>query len=156
MELTEDEIIQLYAKQCRHCNRNTLLHYEYEFTCIACGYNVKKRKHELSKIQRKKINFMNRLKYAEVKIFSICVDVYKIYEGDDYDQIYKILSTLKNKKLKINNTLIEIYKDMLKNSDFEQIYWSITAKGKYKIGHESIRLTKWICCYDRSYYDNIN
>ena len=30
-----------------------LLPYEYEFTCISCGFNVIKRKHELSKIQRK-------------------------------------------------------------------------------------------------------
>ena len=156
MELTEYEIIQKYAKQCRHCNRNTLLPYEYEFTCIACGYNVTKRKHELSKIQKKKINFINRLKYAEVKIFSICVDLYKIYEGDDYDEIYKVLSTLKNKKLKINNILIEIYKDMLNNPNFEQNYWSRTAKGIYKIGHDSIILMKWICYYDRSYYENIN
>ena len=55
MELTEDEI-------CGHCNRNTLLAYEYEFTCISCGFNVIKRKHELFKIQLKKINFVNRLK----------------------------------------------------------------------------------------------
>ena len=100
MELTEDEIIQKYAKRCGRCNRNNLLPYEYEFFCFSCGYNVNKRKHELSKIQRKKINFINRLKYAEVKIFSICVDVYKIYEGNDYDEIYKVLSTLKNKKIK--------------------------------------------------------
>ena len=46
MELTEDEIIQKYAKQCHHCNRNTLLPYEYEFTCFSWGYNVNKRKHE--------------------------------------------------------------------------------------------------------------
>ena len=98
MELTEDEIIQKYGKHCGHCNRNTLLPYEYEFTCLSCGYNVNKRKHELSKIQRKEINFNNRLKYAEVKIFCICIEVYKIYEGDDFDEIYKILSTLKNKK----------------------------------------------------------
>ena len=97
MELTEDDIIQKYGKNCGHCKRNTLLPYEYEFTCIACGYNVNKRKNELSKIQRKKINFINRLKYGEVKIFSICVDVYKIYEGNDYDEIYEVLSTLKNK-----------------------------------------------------------
>ena len=44
----------------------------------------------------KKINFINRLKYAEQKIFCICVDVYKIYEGYDYDETYKVLSTLKN------------------------------------------------------------
>ena len=60
---------------------------------------MNKRKYELSKTQRKKINFINRLKYAEVKIFSICLDVYKIYEGDDFDEIYKVLSTLKNKRI---------------------------------------------------------
>ena len=56
----------------------------------------KQTKLELSKIQRKKINIINRLKYAEVKIFSLCVDVYKIYESNDFDEIYKVLSTLKN------------------------------------------------------------
>ena len=156
MELSEDEIIQKYAKNCGHCLKNTLLPYEYEFTCFSCGYNVNKRKHELSKIQRKKINFINRLKYAEQKIFCICIDVYKIYEGDDYNEIYKVLSTLKNKKLKINNILIEKYENMIENSDFEQGYWSRTATGIYKIGHESIRLMKRICYYDRSYYENIN
>ena len=125
--MTENEIIQKYAKQCRHCNRNTLLPYQYEFTCLACGYNVNKHKHELSKIQRKKINFINRLKYAEQKMFCICIDFYKIYAGDDFDELYKVLSTLKNKKLKINNTLMEIYEDMLKNPDFEQNKYSLTS-----------------------------
>ena len=156
MELTEDETLQKCAKSCGHCNRNTLLPYDYEFTSLSCGFNINKHKRELSKIQRKKINFINRLKYAEQKIFCICIDVYKIYEGDDYDEKYKILSTLKNKKLKINNILIVIYKDMIKNPDFEQNYWSRTATGIYKIGHNSIRLMKWICYYDRSYYENIN
>ena len=96
MELTEDEIIEKYGKRCGHCNRNTLLPYEYEFTCFSCGVNVIKRKNELSKIQRKGINFINRLKYAELKMFCICVDVYKIYECDEYDEIYEVLSTLKN------------------------------------------------------------
>ena len=156
MEITEDEIIQKYAKNCGHCNRNTLLPYEYEFTCFSCGYNVNKRKNDLSKIQRKKINFINRLKYAEQKIFCICIDVYKIYEGNDYDDIYKVLSTLKNKKVKINKTLIELYKDMIKNPNFEQNYWSRTSTGIYKIGHDSVRLMKWICYYDRLYYEKIN
>ena len=100
MELTEDEIIQKYGKRCGHCNRNTLLPYEYEFTCFSCGFNINKRKHELYKIQRKKIIFNNRLKYAEQKIFCICIDVYKIHDSNDYDEIYKVLSTLRNKKLK--------------------------------------------------------
>ena len=101
-----------------------------------------KRKHELSKIQRKKINFINRLKYAEQKIFCVSIDIYKIYEGDNYDEIYKVLSTLENKKLGINNTLTELYKDMLKNLNFEQNKYSLTSTGIYKIGHDSIRLMK--------------
>ena len=55
MELTKDEFIQKYGKRCGHCNRNTLLPYEYDFTFVLCGYNVNKRQHELSKIQRKKL-----------------------------------------------------------------------------------------------------
>ena len=69
MELTEDEINEKYGKKRLHCNRNTLLPNEYEGTCLSCNYNVMKRKNELSKIQRKKINFFNRLKNAEHKIF---------------------------------------------------------------------------------------
>ena len=55
MELTENEIKQKYAEQCLHCSRNTLLPYEHEFTCVSCGYNIIKRKNELSKTQRKQI-----------------------------------------------------------------------------------------------------
>ena len=44
---------------------------------------------------------------------------------------------------------------MLEISDFGQDYWSRTAIGIYKNGHDSIRLMKWICYYDRSYYENI-
>ena len=45
---------------------------------------------------------------------------------------------------------------MLKNLDFEQDFWSRTASGIYKIGHDCIRLMKWICYYDRYHYENIN
>ena len=58
--------------------------------------------------------------------------------------------------MKINNISIEKYKYLLKNPDFEQDYWSRTAQGVYKIGHDSIRLKKWICYYDRSFYENKN
>ena len=57
MNLSEDEIIQKYGKHCGHCNRNTLLPYEYEFTCFSCGFNVNKHKHDFSKIRCKKNNF---------------------------------------------------------------------------------------------------
>ena len=89
-------------------------------------------------------------------MFCKCVDVYKLYEGKDYDKIYEVLSKFKNKKLKINNILIENYKDMLENPDFEQDYWSRTAIGRYKIGHDSVRLLKWLAYYDKSYYEKKN
>ena len=80
----------------------------------------------------------------------------KVYESDDYDKKFEVLSTFKNKKLKLNKILIEKYTDMLKILDFEQDFWSRTATGIYKKGHNSVRLMKWICYYDRSYYENIN
>ena len=101
MEFSEDEIFEKYAKHCCHCSRNTLLPYQYDWTCISCGFNLIKRNHELSKIQRKQINFNNRLKYAELKIFCISVDVYTIYDGNDFDKIFEVLSLIKkNKKIK--------------------------------------------------------
>ena len=155
MQLLEDEIIEKYAKHCGHCSRNNLLPYEYERTCISCGFNLIKRKNERSIFQRKRIKIMNRLKYAELKIFCISIGVYKIYENDDYDKMFEVLSTIKNKKIKINNILIEKFKDMLENHDFEQGYRSRTAICFYKIGYEKTSLMKWIEYYDRSFYGNI-
>ena len=57
------------------------------------------------------------------------------YEGIDYDEIYKALLTLKIKKLKINNSLIDKYKDMSLNPNFEQNHFSITSTGFYEIAH---------------------
>ena len=54
MELTEDEIIEQNGKNCGHCNLNTLLPYEYEWSCLSCRFNIIERKHDISKIQRKK------------------------------------------------------------------------------------------------------
>ena len=48
---------------------------------------------------------------------------------------------IKNKK---NNILTKKYKDMCKNPDFEQDYYSRTAIGLYEIEHDSIRLLKWL------------
>ena len=45
---------------------------------------------------------------------------------------------------------------MLENPHFEQTYWSRTAEGIYKIGHDSIGVMKRLAYYDRSYYTNIN
>ena len=39
---------------------------------------------------------------------------------------------------------------MLGNPNFVQNQYSITSSGIYKIAHDSIRLMKWICYYNRS------
>ena len=44
---------------------------------------------------------------------------------------------------------------MLEKPDFEQNRYSRTATSIYKIGHDSMRLKKWICYYDRSNYEKI-
>ena len=70
MQLTEDEILKKYAKPFGHSNRNSLLPYEFEWTCISCGFNLIERKRELTKLQPKEIKFLNRIKYAEQKTFA--------------------------------------------------------------------------------------
>ena len=75
MELAENHIIAKHGKKSMHCTKNTLLPYEFEYICNACGYNVMKQRNELSKILRKKIKFMNRLKCAHHKLFCSCIDV---------------------------------------------------------------------------------
>ena len=62
-------MFEKYGKPCGHCNQNILFPYEHEWTCISCGFTLIKRKHELSKIQRKK-NFKNRLKILSMKHFA--------------------------------------------------------------------------------------
>ena len=56
----------------------------------------------------------------------------------------------------MNNILIEKYKEMLENPDFEQNHYSITSSGIYKVGQDSIGLMKWLAYYNRSFYENIN
>ena len=43
---------------------------------------------------------------------------------------------------------------MIEKPDFEQNYWSRTAEGIYRIGHDSNRLMKWICYFDK--YNQVN
>ena len=80
----------------------------------------------------------------------------KTYEGNDYNKIYQILSTIKNKKLKLNKILIEKHKDMLEKPDFEKDYYSRQTKDFLKMGHDSCRLLKHLSYYDRLYFQNRN
>ena len=52
--------------------------------------------------------------------------------------------------------MIEKYKNLLENPDFEQDNCSRTAEGIYKVGHDSVGLMKRLLYYDRFYYENIN
>ena len=142
MEETEGEIVQIYAKQCGTYTRNTLQPYEYEWWCVACGYNVIKRKHELSKIPRKKLSIDKNTLNIQHNINCISCDTYLIYERQKFDENYKALSILKNNKRKTNNILIEKQKIMFNYLDFEKNYYSRTAEGFYKFGHASNRLMK--------------
>ena len=75
MELTEDEIIQKYARNCMHCTRNLLLPYEYELSCFVYGSDMIKRRNKLNKIWRNKMKFNNGLKYAEQKFFHFIIGI---------------------------------------------------------------------------------
>ena len=44
---------------------------------------------------------------------------------------------------------------MLETTNFEKNHYSRTARGIFKICHDSFRLMKWLAFYDK-YYENIN
>ena len=45
---------------------------------------------------------------------------------------------------------------MNENPDLEQNYYTKRATDNCKIGHDCIRLMKWLANYDRSYHENMN
>ena len=100
MELTEDQIVKKYAKHCGHCSRNILLLSEYVWICFGCGYNLINRKNKLSKTQRKKNKFCESIKICGTQNILHLRRCIHNFEGDDFDKIFELLSTLKNKKLK--------------------------------------------------------
>ena len=53
LEQTDDQILEKCGRNCMPCMRNTLLPYEYEYTCMTFGYNVMK-KNELTRFLWKK------------------------------------------------------------------------------------------------------
>ena len=57
MKLTENQVFEKVADQGINCLQKTLQPYKIDFVCISCGYNVIKRKIELTKIHRKQIKF---------------------------------------------------------------------------------------------------
>ena len=86
MELTEHE---LFMKNMLNVVDIAIeiLFYLTNMNLLVCCVATMLLKHELSKSSKKEINFIIRIKNAEFKKFCLCVDVYKIYESDDYDKI---------------------------------------------------------------------
>ena len=60
------------------------------------------------------------------------------------------------KKKLNNNILMEKYKNKNEYPNFVQDCWSRTAIGIYRIGHDCVRIMKWLNYYDSSYYDKMN
>ena len=90
--------------------RNTLLPFEQEWTCIACGCNIKK--NELSKFSKKKVNFINWLKYAAKEMY-----MYRRIENKGKWWCWKIVwMFIKSKKKKLNDEseLFDKYRKMVK------------------------------------------
>ena len=56
-----------------------------------------------------KMIFFKISKYAELKIFCICIDGYETYEGDDFNELYKVFSEFRNNEAESKNMLIEKY-----------------------------------------------
>ena len=75
---------------------------------LACHVDITQSKENMNslKYNAKETIFINGLKYAEKKVFCISVDLCQIYDGIEYNKLFEVLSTLKNKELKRNNILI--------------------------------------------------
>ena len=70
MEVTEHQIIENCGKKVDIVIENCYYHLNMNLVVFHVD-KFNKTKKELPKIQRKRINFINRLKYAEHKIFCI-------------------------------------------------------------------------------------
>ena len=147
MEINEGEVIESKLK-------NACISYEKTFCLIKMNYclHIIKKSREITELQRKKIGFINRLKYAQHKILCIYIDLYKLYEVNDFIQFFDVLSRIRDRKLRIKIEVTEKNKNI--DEKFGQSHYYRTAIGIYKIGHNSSRLEKWIAYYHR-YYPNM-
>ena len=111
---------------------------------------MRKKRFETRNLQNlTKKNFINRLIYSEERIICICIDVYGIFECEDLNKIFEVLSRLKNKKVNTE----EFENDIIMVEGFEQNHYSRAEKIIYNIGHH-IRLLKCMAYYE-SYFEKI-
>ena len=95
---------------------------------LPVGSRLLNQQNQLSKIQRKG-QFFNRLNYAVKKNSGVCIDVQKSCERNDKDSLLECSSISKNRKVKNKDVLVAEYENM--DEDFEQNYYSKTAKSSY-------------------------
>ena len=139
-----------YATMCVSCNRRFFIEFPYEYRCLICNAKAIRPKRKLTKLQRKRrANFSNRFKYAELKISVICMDFMQLYRESNPNLIAAILLLLKKSKLNFNDTLFEKYNNLL-NYDSN----IVDGIGVWLYGYEALRLVKWL--QSDKYYDNIN
>ena len=73
------------------------------------------------------MNFINRKKNEQSKIFCFYINAYKICEIDESDKMYEASSELEKNESKIISILIEKYKDMNEYTFPEQQLVHITC-----------------------------
>ena len=65
---------------------------------LAFHLDITKLNENTNSLELNEKKFIIGLKFAELKILCICIDVSKVYEGNEFDKIYEFLSTIKDKK----------------------------------------------------------
>ena len=63
-------------------------------------------------------------------------------EGHDFEKLTLYIIRLKKRKPNMKDELVEKYKKM--DPDLEQNYYSRTTKSIYRVGHDKIRIMKWM------------
>ena len=59
---------------------------------------LERKKNEKMNLQKMKQRNIIRINYAQHKVFFICIDVYTLYEGEDFSENLKIYQDQKYKK----------------------------------------------------------
>ena len=120
---------------------------------------IKTKKSTYKNTKKKNTNFLNRLTYAKPKIIAICMEVNLLINKitfpnniNEYDILGAILTYLKQKKLKILDSILE-------NFDYMPDYFETNgidrnSKGIWKAGNYSIRMMSWLV--RDIYVNNIN
>ena len=78
----------------------------------------------------------------EKKIIYVCIEIYKIHESDENDEMFECLTRLNKKKLIAKNKLVRKYNNFKKK--IEQNQHSLTAKSIYRFGDDSFRFIKFL------------